>query len=346
MRIFILTILFIVTLLAKDITNHSTAFVYHHVSNTTPKSTSISPELFEQHIKYLIKNNYKIWALEDIILYLENNKTIPKKTVAITFDDAYKSVYTNAYKILKKYNLPFTVFIHTSAINTSSLYLTWDELKEMKPLIHYGSHSHYHHFLIRESKEYIRNDLKTSHKVLKENLNIDTKLFAYPFGEFNKDVKDVLKEFNYYGITQESGSIDKNFTKLQIPRFPMSFTYGQLDRFKSVLNMKPLKIENIKPVNRVFKEDELENKTFSFLIKESYDFSIKNLNCFTASGKSLDKNIYKKDELFKVEVNLPSWKMGRQKITCTVPSKSLKDVFYWRSELFYIKSTNGEWYKP
>ncbi len=344
MRIFILTILSILILLANNIPNHSTIFVYHHVSDETPKSTSISTELFEKHIEYLIKNNYKIWALEDIIEYFEKNKTIPKKTVAITFDDSYKSVYTNAYKVLKKYNLPFTVFINTSAINSSSLYLTWNELKKMEPLIHYGSHSHYHHFLIRESKEFIKKDLNISHKTLKENLDVDIKLFAYPFGEYDKKLKDVLNEFNYYGITQSSGSIDKNFKRFQIPRFPMNSNYGKIERFKSLLNMKPLNIENTKTKNRVFKENELKNKSFSFTIKETNDFKIKNLNCFDASGKRLKKSIYEKEKAFHVNVALPDWSMGRKKITCTVPSKTLKDVFYWNSELFYIKSSEGEWY--
>ena len=346
MRIFIFIFLFSISLIAKEVPNHSTIFVYHHVSNKTPKLTSISPELFKKHLKYLKENNYKVWPLDKIISHLETNKSIPKKVVSITFDDAYKSVYTNAYTLLKEYNFPFTVFINTSAINTSSLYLTWKELKKMKPLISYGSHSHFHHFLIREDKEFIKKDLQKAHKILKDKLNVEARLFAYPFGEFDEKTKKIVEEFNYYGITQESGSVDKAFNNKEIPRFPMNFTYGKLDRFKMVLNMKPLHIEKVNPKNRSFKENELENRSLNFTLEETDDFSIKQLNCFDASGTKLEKNINKIEKKFLVEIPLPSWNMGRKKITCTVPSKTLKNVFYWNSELFYIKSANNKWYKP
>lgn len=347
MRIFILTALFIFALFAKEIPNHSTIFVYHHVSDKTPKSTSISPKLFEEHLKYLIKNNYKIWSLEKILNQLTYNKTIPKKTVAITFDDAYKSIYTKAYIILKKYKAPFTVFINTSTINNASnLYLTWNELKKMQPLINYGSHSHYHKFLIRKEKKFIRDDLRKAHNILKEKLNSKIKMFAYPFGESNKKIQDVLKEFDYYGLTQESGSIDKYLQKLKIPRFPLNNFYGEMQRFKSLLHMKPLNIENVKPIKRVFKEKELKNQTLNFTIKKTNDISVKQVSCFDSLGTPLEKTIYKKNQKFEIEVKLPAWKMGRQKINCTAPSKTLKDTFYWNSELFFIKSNKNEWYKP
>lgn len=346
MRILILTAFTIFALFAKEIPNHSTIFVYHHISDETPKSTSTSPKLFEEHINYLVKNDYKIWPLKDILNYLEKNKTIPKKTVAITFDDAYKSIYTTAYKTLKKYNVPFTVFIHTSAIDSSNLYLTWDELKEMSPLISYGSHSHNHHFFIRETKENIRDDLKKAHHILKEKLNFEPIILAYPFGEVNESLLDIIKEFNYYGVTQESGSINKNFNKFKIPRFPINSSYGTLDRFKSLLNMKPLDIKDVKPNNRVFKEAELKNQSLDFSIEKNNDISLRELNCFDSFGERLEKTIYEDKEEFQVKVKLPFWKMGRQKITCTIPSKTFKDVFYWNSELFFIKSNDNKWYEP
>ena len=344
MRIFILTALFIFNLSAKIIPTHSTIFVYHHVSNTTSKSTSINPKLFEKHLQYLTQNDYKIWPLEKILYQLKHKKDIPKKTVAITFDDAYKSIYTKAYAILKKYNAPFTVFIHTSAINNSNLYLTWEQLKKMQPLISYGSHSHHHDFLIRKEKDFIKKDLKKAHNILKEKLNYETKLFAYPFGESNKKIKEVLKELDYYALTQKSGSINKDFKKLEIPRFPLNNFYGKIQRFKSLLKMKPLKLENVKPIKRVFKEKELKTQSLNFTIKKTNDIAIQQLNCFDSIGKLLKKTIYEKKQEFKIQIKLPAWKMGRQKINCTISSKTLKDTFYWNSELFFIKSNENQWY--
>ena len=81
---------------------------YHHVSETTPKSTSISPAQFEVHLKYLKEHNFTVIPLSELINSLIKHQPLPDKTVVITFDDAYQDNMTFAKPLLDKFNYPYT----------------------------------------------------------------------------------------------------------------------------------------------------------------------------------------------------------------------------------------------
>ena len=67
--------------------------VYHHVSASTPPSTSLSPEAFRAHLSFLAENNFTVLPLTQILTTLNDGDDLPDRTVAITFDDGYESIY-------------------------------------------------------------------------------------------------------------------------------------------------------------------------------------------------------------------------------------------------------------
>ena len=74
---------------------------YHEVSRST----------FDKHVKYLIRNNYQIISMEELTRFLYSNTTIPKKTISITFDDGWKSNYSEVYPVACKYRIPVIIYI-------------------------------------------------------------------------------------------------------------------------------------------------------------------------------------------------------------------------------------------
>ena len=74
--------------------------MYHNISEQTPSITSVTPETFKQHLRYLEDHKYSVWPLSKVLNHLLNNKPVPARTVVLTFDDAYISVYTEAYPLL------------------------------------------------------------------------------------------------------------------------------------------------------------------------------------------------------------------------------------------------------
>ncbi len=71
---------------------------YHHVSSTTPPSTSISPADFRVHMEYLRDNGFTVLRLEEVVAALQDAASLPDKTAVITFDDGYLSVYTGLFR--------------------------------------------------------------------------------------------------------------------------------------------------------------------------------------------------------------------------------------------------------
>ena len=116
---------------------HSTSFgavilQYHHVSDTTPKSTSITPAQFEVHLKYLQEHSFNVIPLSQMIEKIKNQQPLKDKTIAITFDDAYLDILTNATPLLNKFNYPYTIFVNPNVITqSSSSYLSWESTESV-----------------------------------------------------------------------------------------------------------------------------------------------------------------------------------------------------------------------
>jgi len=99
---------------------------YHQINNILGSFTTVSSKNFEKQIKYLF-NKKRVISLEKIIINIQKGTKFPKGCVVITFDDGYKNNYTNAYPILKKYHMPFTIFLVTDYIGSEKL-VWYDEL--------------------------------------------------------------------------------------------------------------------------------------------------------------------------------------------------------------------------
>lgn len=116
--------------------------MYHNVSN----EKGITPEEFEEQMMLLQK--YKTFKLEE--LDRMGNK-FPENTVLVTFDDGYADNYTNAFPLLKKYNIKATIFLNTAYINNDPFYMNWDQIREMykSGLVDFQLHTHSHFTVVK-----------------------------------------------------------------------------------------------------------------------------------------------------------------------------------------------------
>ena len=97
-----LTVLLLIIIDAHAEESNITVLMYHRIDDDKYPSTSISKELFEEHVKYLIKENIKVLPITELSRYLKKEIHLPTKTVFITIDDAYKSFFQNGFPILRK----------------------------------------------------------------------------------------------------------------------------------------------------------------------------------------------------------------------------------------------------
>ncbi len=214
---------------------------YHHISSTTPRSTSVTADEFREHMEYLHDNKFTVLPLPDILKALKQHTPLPDKTAAITFDDAYISVYKTAFPLLREYGWPFTVFVPSGLIGSNAkLYTNWDQLREMgKAGATLANHSVSHpYFLTRNPGEEstawlkrIEQEIVDSEQKILQETGQSHKIHAYPYGEYNPEIKQLLVRLGYIGMAQHSGPINASSDFEALPRFPFSGVYAPLRTF-------------------------------------------------------------------------------------------------------------------
>jgi len=179
---------------------------YHRFAENCDSSLCMPANIFELQMQYLKDNGYHVIKAEQLLDFLEYRCGVPKKSVFITMDDGYRSVYDIAYPILKKYGFTATLFIPTSFVSTSRMAITWEQLKEMQMNgFTIGSHSVYHSDLSQPKtdetqQEYlarIKEELYGSKKIIDQKLNQDTYFLAYPFGYYDQRSAQIAREAGY-----------------------------------------------------------------------------------------------------------------------------------------------------
>ncbi len=110
---------------------------YHRfVSKVRRPDTEITPEVFEMQLKGLKENGISVISLSDFVAWKRGQKSLPPNCALITIDDGYKSAYTVAWPILKKFEYPFTLFIYTSYVKggpkSGGESIDWQQLAEMR----------------------------------------------------------------------------------------------------------------------------------------------------------------------------------------------------------------------
>lgn len=195
----------------------------YHMVNRMFISLAIDPEDFDWQMKYLVDHGYHTISPEELYAFLEGKGTLPDRPVLITFDDGYVDNYTNAYPILKKYNLKATIFIVTGFVSERKGYLTWDQLREMEQHgITAQSHTVTHAPLPELSDERIREELVVSKQQAEVELGHLIEFIAYPTGVHDLHIVGIAKEAGYKGgFTVKYGNVDRSSNVYAMERVPV-----------------------------------------------------------------------------------------------------------------------------
>ena len=260
------------------------SIMYHRFEENKYPSTNIRIDDFLQHLKIIQNDNIHIIDPKNFEDELIKNKK--KRKVLLTIDDGFSSFYKNAWPILKERKIPFILFVNTREVGSFN-YMSWDEIKEINKenFVEIGNHSHSHEYLVDESEELIKADIKKSIDIFNEKLGKNSEFFSYPFGEYSISFKNIIKSLGFkYAFGQHSGVIDETKDYYELPRFPINEKYGKLERFLSLTKTLPFKYRKITPEEKYL----LRNKNPP-QVKINFYENIKNLKLINCYSNEADK---------------------------------------------------------
>jgi len=209
--------------------------MYHSVNpDARPENRlAVSVKSFERHMQFLAKHNYNVVSLEALPDLIRSKKRIPHKTIAITFDDGYKDIYTYAFPILKKYNLPATLFIIINEIGRpQDDRVSWEEIMLMQEsgIVTFGSHCLGPEPLINlSSPKQVKKEIFKSKEILERRLGVRVDTFSYPEGRFNETIKELVKDAGYkVAVATNPGKSFSNDDIFALKRLRISATSDNL----------------------------------------------------------------------------------------------------------------------
>ena len=298
------------------------SLMYHRFNENKYPSTNIRMNIFDEQMKMIKRMEYEFY--DPNLFEKEFKKIKNKKKILITIDDGFLSFYKEAWPYLKKNNIPFILFVSTEPVGKNG-YMTWEQILEIdnSELGIIGHHSHTHEHLIDMTNKDFINDIETASKIFKEKLGYVPSIFSYPFGEYSKFMKNYISKKFSVAFGQHSGVIDLNKDKYELPRFPINEKYGELKRFKSIINYAPLEYYSISPEEKKINQDTNPPKLIVKFFKEQKN--IKNITCFSNDGGEWKKpNLSFEKNLMIVKFN-EKFLPRRGRINC-----SLNDDGKWR----------------
>ncbi|HET8815969.1 MAG TPA: polysaccharide deacetylase family protein [Pseudidiomarina sp.] len=325
---------------------------YHHIGDDTPRVTSVTAAELEAHFEFLKDNDFTVLSLPDAAAQIESG-TLPERAAAITIDDGWRNVYSEALAIFKAYQYPFTIFVNPKLMaETPHLYMTWEQLEELQQYgatiaNHSQSHDHMTWRQPHESEkqwlERQRDEVLAAQQVIDEKLGPQPKLFAYPYGEYNPQLAEMLVAEGYLAFAQHSGPWGKYSPVGAIPRFPASAQYANLETLQTKLLSLPLPVIQATPESMIQSATELR-PTVELTVKNSAHFRLSQMNCFYGSAVIQPHLKVIDDQLTLARIELPTdLAIGRSRLNCTIPSTQQNGRFYWYSHPFVRPDENGRW---
>jgi peptidoglycan/xylan/chitin deacetylase (PgdA/CDA1 family) len=191
---------------------HQFVLCYHAISHAWPAALAVSPYMFRQQLETLLRRGYSGVTFTDMV-----NGEAPRKAFAVTFDDAYRSVLSDARPVLDDLGVPGTVFAPTSMVGKPGpmawdgidqwlgtryeqelTCMSWGDLRELRGAgWEIDSHTKSHPRLTELDDEELGSELVESRETCERELGLSTVTLAYPFGVHDARVRSAARDAGY-----------------------------------------------------------------------------------------------------------------------------------------------------
>lgn len=330
----LLGLAFLAVSCAAGAADHAVVFVYHRFGEPRYPSTNTPVAAFKAQLDYLAAHDFHVWPLPRLVRTLQAGKQVPDKTVALTVDDAFKSVYDKAWPLLKAHHFPVTVFVSTQVIDRHyPAYMSWQDMRRMQAQgATFADHTVTHpHPLMRNPGETrsawlarMRSEVLGGQKRLQTELGADTntdpKLFAYPYGEYDPALARLVNGLGFVAFAQVSGALGEPLDIRALPRFPIDTGFDALAMFARRAVSLPMPLAGAVPWNPVVEGASNPPRLVLRLARP-----LQGLACYRSDGTRMTPDRASATRIvLRARTRLPQ---GRSMYTCTAPAPD--GAYYW-----------------
>lgn len=333
---------------------HAVVLRYQNVGDAAPPDSTISVTGLQRQLYYLRDNRYAVLPLPELVQRLRSDQSLPDRSIAITFDDANRSVCDTAFPLLAKFKFPFTVFINPDTIDKNDpANCSWEQLQALAAAgVTLANHTVGNlHLIYRAPDQSLENwralvlaQIEEGERRILEQTGQSHRLLAWPYGEFNEATKQVARDAGYVAFGQQSGPLGRDSDWLALPRFPLSGAAGSnnnLSAFGAKLQTLPF------PVTAIHAPDapqafEAGIPSLELVLRPDSTGRRRlraQLQCYSADGKRIGSN-WLSETRFRVKAYRPL-PVGRTQYHCTLPAGGGR--FYWYSHTWIHADKNGRW---
>lgn len=199
---------------------------------------------FEHLMRHLIQNDWKAMSQDELLEMVEQHRW-KSKCFYLTFDDIYDTVYTEAFPIIKEFQIPFTAFVTKDLVDKPG-YITMRHLTELSrdPLCRIGVHGLQHKVFRDLTKKEVEEQCFGDREWLEQQLGVQADSFAFPYGRIVEVSCQDRKQVRIMGFSVVFSAIEGTIraswftSRWFLPRVNVSetfvekFTAGKRLRYK------------------------------------------------------------------------------------------------------------------
>lgn len=178
--------------------------LYHNINGAGV--FSIDSDMLRSHFRVLKERKVRVIALSELTERIDSPRPFTDKTLVITFDDGFFSMYSELLPLVEEYKYPVTLFVYVDFIFTrAKKFLTWDRLKEMEAHgINIQSHSVSHPDLTelsavdtKQNRRKLYNEIYLSKRIIELYMDKEIDFFAFPYGRYDLNLIELCQYAGY-----------------------------------------------------------------------------------------------------------------------------------------------------
>ncbi|MDF1822682.1 MAG: polysaccharide deacetylase family protein [Alcanivoracaceae bacterium] len=319
--------------LAAGAARAGSILMYHHVSETTPAATSVSPDTFARHLQLLEDNAFAVVPLTDLVARVAEGLPHDRQ-VAITFDDGYASIAEHALPLLDARGWKAAIFVSVDQIGGASM-MDLDTLRAAarrghRILNHGFSHDH----MVRQSVARSVADVARAQAFLASHFD-SPRYLAWPYGESSPELERALASEGYLAFAQHTGAVHADMNWQAIPRIAVNQRYAAWEPLYDKLMALPLPVQASSPASGITTD---RRPWLELLLPADWD---RPLNCFVG-GEPVVPLVQRREQGLQVRLRAAEpLAPGRHRYTCTAAAQGQR--YHWFSWLWMIRD-GDQWY--